>query len=56
VQIGDLIKTINGINTQGLDLNTINGFFNSKPGKKVHLVVSRDGQPVKIDFKLADQI
>jgi hypothetical protein len=56
VQIGDLIKTINGINTQGLDLNTINGFFNSKPGKKVHLVVSRDGQPVKIDFTLADQI
>jgi hypothetical protein len=56
LHVGDLIQTINGINTRGLDLNTINGFFNSKPGKKIHLVVNRDGQALKIDFALADQI
>src|SRR5690606_1916701 len=32
---GDLLVSINGVNTKALDLNTINGFFNSKPGKKI---------------------
>jgi hypothetical protein len=53
---GDLVVSINGINTRGLDLNTINGFFNQKPGKKIHMVVDRNGQLVKIDFALADPI
>lgn len=56
VHVGDLIQTINGINTHSLDLNTINGFFNMKPGKKIHLMVDRGGQLLKIDFELADQI
>lgn len=56
VHVGDLIQTINGINAHSLDLNSINGFFNLKPGKKIHLMVDRDGQLVKIDFELADQI
>lgn len=53
---GDLIVNINGINTSGLDLNTINGFFNYKPGKKIHLLVDRKGQLLKLDFDLANQI
>ena len=53
---GDLVMSINGINTRSLDLNTINGFFNQKPGKKIHMVVDRNGQLVKIDFALADPI
>jgi hypothetical protein len=53
---GDLILNINGVNTKGLDLNTINGFFNYKPGKKIHLLVDRNGQLLKLDFALADQI
>jgi len=56
VHVGDLIQTINGINAHSLDLNSINGFFNLKPGKRIHLMVDRDGQLVKIDFELADQI
>jgi hypothetical protein len=53
---GDLILSINGINTSGLQLNTINGFFNFKPGKKIHLVVERKGEQIKVQFALADQI
>jgi C-terminal processing protease CtpA/Prc len=54
--VGDLVVSVNGINTRSLELNAINGFFNQKPGKKIHLVVDRKGQLMKIDFALADQI
>lgn len=56
VQPGDLITSINGIQTSGLDLNTINGFFNFKPGKKINMLVDRKGRQIKIEFTLADQI
>jgi hypothetical protein len=54
--VGDLVVSVNGINTRSLELNAINGFFNQKPGKKIHLVVDRKGQTMRIDFALADQI
>lgn len=56
VMAGDLILNINGINTTTLDLNTINGFFNFKPGKRITLLLMREGQQHKIQFALADQI
>jgi hypothetical protein len=56
VMAGDLILNINGVNTTTLDLNTINGFFNFKPGKKITLLLMREGQQHKIQFALADQI
>lgn len=56
VLAGDLLVSINGINTKALDLNTINGFFNTKPGKKINLVVDRKGRELKISFELEDQI
>jgi len=56
VREGDLIVSVNGINARSLDLNTILGFFNNKPGKKVNLVVNRGGEQLKLNFELADQI
>ena len=56
VMEGDLIVNINGVNTKDLDLNTINGFFNNRPGKKISLVVNRSGQQLRFAFELADQI
>jgi hypothetical protein len=56
VMAGDLLVSINGISTSSLDLNTINSFFNFKPGKKINLVVDRNGERFKLDFALADQI
>ena len=53
---GDLIVSINGVNTRALDLNTINGFFNHKPGKKISLVIDRQGQQLRFSFDLEDQI
>jgi hypothetical protein len=56
VQAGDIIMSINGIPSSTLDLNLINGFFNYKPGKKIHLVIDRKGQKIKKFFRLEDQI
>ena len=53
---GDLLISINGIHTGALDLNSIQGFLNSKPGKRINLIVDRNGQPVRCTFELADQI
>ena len=56
VMEGDLVVSINGIHTKTLDLNTINGFLNNKPGKKINLVVDRNGQQMKFSFELTDPI
>lgn len=53
---GDIILSINGISTQNLDLNLLNGFFNSKPGKRIRLEISRKGERMRKDFDLEDQI
>jgi hypothetical protein len=53
---GDLIININGVGASSLELNQINGFFNLKPGKKIHLIIDRGGERIKKDFKLEDQI
>jgi hypothetical protein len=56
IQIGDLIKVVNGVPSEQLDLNVINGFLNYKPGKRIHLTIERKGQKLKKDFRLTDQI
>ena len=56
IQIGDLIITINGLQVKELDLNLVNGFLNSKPGKKIRLEISRDGQKLKREFILVSDI
>ena len=56
VMEGDLVVSINGINTKSLDLNSITAFFNNKPGKKINLVVDRKGRQMKFSFELTDPI
>lgn len=56
VMEGDIIISINGISASVLDLNLINGFFNYKPGRRIHLVVQRNGVRHRFDFRLEDQI
>jgi hypothetical protein len=53
---GDIILTINGIPASSLELSHVNGYFNIKPGKKINLIIERDGQRLKKEFRLADQI
>ncbi len=53
---GDEIISVNGISAKNLDLNSVNGFFNSKPGRKIKLEISRNGEKLKKEFLLQDQI
>jgi hypothetical protein len=53
---GDIILTINGIDTSLLSLNLINALLNSKPGKRIRIEIERNGQRTKKYFRLTDQI
>jgi hypothetical protein len=53
---GDVILSINGVMTQYLSLNHVNGFFNSKPKKKIRLEINRRGERMRKEFALEDQI
>lgn len=56
IKVGDRITAVNGIDAIELDLNTINGFLNSKPGKRIHLEVERKGVRMKKEFRLVDPL
>jgi len=56
IRKGDKILTVNGMIAAELDLNMINGFLNSKPGKKITLQIQRDGEKVKREFMLENII
>lgn len=53
---GDIITSINGVQTTHLSLDLLNGMLNTKPGKKVNMEIERNGQRQKIAFRLADEI
>jgi len=56
VQAGDILVSINGVDLKEVDLNFVLGLLNRKPGKKIRMEVSRDGERIKKEFVLADQI
>jgi hypothetical protein len=56
IQIGDIIVNVNGIPASSVDLNVLNGLFNFKPGKKINVTIDRNGERMKMDFRLTDQI
>lgn len=56
IKAGDHVLTINGLSVSNLDLNQINAFFNVKPGKRVSLLLERNGQRMRKEFRLASQI
>lgn len=55
-QVGDIVTAINGVRSSELDLSTLNGYLNSKPGKRVRIEIERDKQKIKKELRLADQI
>ncbi len=56
IKPGDEVISINGLLAAELNLNTINAFFNSKPGKKIKIDLLRAGQKIHTTFKLESQI
>ncbi len=53
---GDIITSINGTETHHMNLNQLNGFFNTKEGKRITMEVNRDGARLKVQFRLLNQI
>lgn len=53
---GDIILSVNGIDTKIVDLNWVNSVFNRRPGKRIKLEIDREGERLKKEFVLADQI
>lgn len=56
IRKGDIVKAINGVDVSLVDLNQVLGMLNRKPGKKIRMELSREGDEMKKEFILADQI
>ena len=56
IQSGDEVFSINGLRASDLDLSNVNGFFNSKPGKKIRLELLRNGEKIIKTLELESQI
>lgn len=56
LQVGDRLLALNGIDLSELELNDVNSLFNRKPGKKIKLVIMRNGEKLKKEFILESQI
>lgn len=56
LKVGDRILSVNGISASDLDLNSINGFLNSKPGRRITLQIERGGEKIKRQFRLEDPL
>ncbi|HYF67344.1 MAG TPA: aspartyl protease family protein [Ohtaekwangia sp.] len=56
IEEGDIILSINGLESSMLDLNIVNSYLNRRPGKKIKLYLDRNGERLRKQFYLADQI
>lgn len=56
IQVGDVIKRINGKAAHEYHLNEIIEMFHTKPGKKIKMEVERVGVKLKFMFKLEQRI
>ncbi|MFM7857392.1 MAG: aspartyl protease family protein [Flammeovirgaceae bacterium] len=53
---GDYLLVVNGIDLSELELSNVNNMFSKKPGKKIRLLIMRDGKKLKKEFVLESQI
>jgi hypothetical protein len=56
ITVGDRIISVNGVSASDLELNTVNGFLNSKPGRRISLVIERNSVKIKKEFRLEDPL
>jgi membrane-associated protease RseP (regulator of RpoE activity) len=56
IQRGDHVISVNGIQAKDLQLNEINSLLNTKPGRKISLVIERNAVRHQIGFRLESQI
>lgn len=56
LKVGDRIISVNGVSASELELNTVNGFLNSKPGRKISLMIERNSVKIRKEFRLEDSL
>ncbi|MDP2424146.1 MAG: aspartyl protease family protein [Bacteroidales bacterium] len=49
---GDILLSVNGSLAQDMSLSDLNYLFRSRPGKKIKLLLERNGQKIRIKFHL----
>lgn len=52
----DQIRSIQGLPAHFYHLNTINNLFQKRAGKKIRMVIIRDGKPLRKEFILRDMV
>jgi PDZ domain/Aspartyl protease len=56
LKVGDVIVSVNGVSVADYELSYVNNFFNSKPGRKIKVEILRNGEKMKKEFILENQI
>ena len=56
IKVGDVLLYVNGTSVDEFNLNQVNGFLNSKPGRRISFEIERNGVRIKRVFKLENQI
>lgn len=56
LKVGDVIISVNGVSVADYELSYVNNFFNSKPGRKIKVEILRNGEKMKKEFLLENQI
>jgi len=54
--VGDKIITINDNLAKDLDLSQINGYFDTRPGKRIKINLQRNFKYIKTEFLLVNEI
>lgn len=56
IEEGDVVISVNGVQTKDMKLGQLNAVLNSSPGRKITLEVERKKVKYKLEFKLESQI
>lgn len=56
IRKGDLLVNLNGNSIESFNLNDINGILNSRPGRKVTLILERAGEKIRKTITLKQEI
>ena len=56
IKADDYIEYVNGISIEKIGLNDLYKLFNFGVGKKINLVISRNGETKRVKFRLRDML
>jgi hypothetical protein len=56
IRVGDLLLSVNGVETASLDIGEVHVLVNREPGKRVRTRILRDGEKIKKVFRIEGEI